>query len=201
MVKKMSIPGVREVESSSIKKIRANLDPSFTKGHDFCELMIDETANRFTAVLYGGESYTFCWGSPGDSFVKFLIKVFNNDDYLYEKLADCSKEKFVDTEKTGNHLKERLLKARRFHEIDENDARDMWDNIESLQNESEIMNDHLYGLWNTWFSAMIKNDIISDEPWFEDFIEYQKDWKCLIFCEKVAPILAEIIKQEYQIAA
>jgi len=197
----MTISGVRKIESSTIRKIRVELDPSHANGHDFCELMIDESANRFTAVLYGGESYTYCWGAPGDSFVKFLIDVFaHKDDYLYGKLADYSKEKFIDTEKVGNHLKKLLLKARRRREIDEFETEDMWDNIEALQSESEMMQDLLYGVWNHWFDAMIKHDIISDEPWFEDYIEYQKDRKCLVFCEKVAPILAEVIKQEYQLA-
>lgn len=178
----MQITGVRNIVSSKIRKIRVELDTSYTKGHDFCELMVDEAANRFTAVLYGGESYTVSWASPGVSFINFLIDVFGHkDEYLYEKLADHSKEKFIDTEKTGNHLKKLLLTARRSHEINKDDTENMWDSIEQLQAEGEMTVENLYGVWNGWFNKMIEHKIISDEPWFEDFIEYTKDWKCLIF--------------------
>ncbi|MGE7840093.1 hypothetical protein ACQKNX_04810 [Lysinibacillus sp. NPDC093712] len=196
----MNIQGVASVETKTIKSLMIQLEPQFTNGHDFCELIVDETANRFTAILYGGESYTHCWGAPGDSFIKFLIDIFGHkDEYLYEKLADYSKEKFIDTEKVGEHLKRLLLTARRQLIIDKYDTEEMWDKIEQLQSENEMTEEHLYGLWNSWFDAMIKHDIVSNEPWFEDFIERQKDWKCLVFCQKVAPILAEVLKVEYEL--
>ncbi|WP_413362271.1 hypothetical protein [Lysinibacillus sp. 3P01SB] len=197
----MKIKGVRNIESSTICKIKVVLEPSHTNGHDFCELIVDETSNRFTVILYGGESYTHCWGAPSDNFIKFLIDVFAHKyEYLYGKLADYSKGKFIDTEKTGNHLKKLLLEARRRREIDRYDTEDMWDEIERLQAENEMTEANLYGVWNGWLGKMIEHNIISNEPWFEDFIKYERDWKCLTFCKKVAPILAEVLKQEYQLA-
>lgn len=198
----MSIPGVREVESSSIKKIRVKLDPSFTNGHDFCELIIDGANNRFTAILYGGESYTNCWGAPGDDFPKFLSDVFSkNKEYLFEKIADYSKADYVDTEETSKHMKKLVLDARRSLELDEYEAREAWEDVERFEGLTSITQEGLYGSWSRWFEMLIEKDIVSDEPWFEDFIQYKEDRKCRIFCEKVAPILAEVIKQEFQIAA
>jgi len=194
----MTITGVTNIECGTIRKIKVSLVPSHTGGHNFCELIVDETTNRFTAILYGGESYTYCWDAPGDNFIQFLIDIFaHKDHYLYYKLADHSKEKYIDTEKTGNHLKNVLLKARRRHEIDASATEDMWENIEQLQAEDDMTQSNLYGVWNQWFDQMIEHDIISDEPWHEDFIQYEKDWACLTFCEKVTPILAEVLKQEY----
>lgn len=197
----MSIPGVRDVESSSIKKIKVKLDPSFTNGHDFCELIIDETNNRFTAI-YGGESYTNCWGAPGVDFPKFLSNIFsNNREYLFGKIADYSKSDYVDTEETAKHLKKLVLDARRSHYLDTDEAREAWEDVERFEGLTSVTQEGLYDSWSRWFELLIAKDIVSDEPWFEDFIQYKEDRKCRIFCEKVAPLLAEVIKLEYQIAA
>ncbi|WP_342471617.1 hypothetical protein MHH70_12435 [Metasolibacillus sp. FSL H7-0170] len=192
------IQGVKKIESRTIRSFRVELEPRYTNGHDFCELIVDEGNNNFTARLYGGETYSYGWSSPGNDFIKFLIRVFSKGyDYLLSKLENPSFYNFIDTEKTGRNLRVIILTARKESRLTQDEARDLWDCIEILEGHDDLTNSHFYNIYSTYFEAAIKNGVISDEPWFEDFIERKEDWKCRVFCEKVAPILAEVLKQEY----
>lgn len=187
------------IEAQTLKSFRIKLETKFTNGHDFCDLIVDETNYNFTARLYGGESYTYSWGAPGDDFIQFLIDTFSKfNDYLFEKLADYSYSNLVDTEKTAQKMREKVLVARYNRELNEEDARELWEEIESLEQSTNLTTEHFYDMYRNKFEIGIENNIWSDEPWFEDFIEFQEDYKCRIFCDKVAPILAEVLKQEYR---
>lgn len=192
------IQGVKTIESRTIRSFRIELEPKYTNGHDFCELIVDEANNNFTARLYGGETYSYGWGAPGDDFIKFLIDTFSKrNDYLYDKLENISYRDFIDTEKTGSNLRKIILTARRSLNLTEDEARDLWDYIEVFEGYDDLTDSHFYGIYPSYFESAIKNDVISDEPWFEDFVKHKEDRKCRVFCEKVAPILAEVLKQEY----
>lgn len=191
------IQGVASVKTKTIKSLMIKLQPQFTNGHDFCELIVDESRNGFTARLCN-ETYSFSWGAPGNDFVQFLIDTFSkHNDYLFGKLEDFSKRNYVDNEKTAQAMKVMLLQARRHNQIDEEQAREIWEEIESFEGNDDVTQNHLYSEWSHWFEQAIEQDIFSNEPWFEDFIQYNEDWRCRVFCEKVAPILAEVLKVEY----
>lgn len=194
----MSIEGVNSITTNTIKSFRVGLNPRFTNGHDFCELIIDEENKNFTARLYGSETYSYGWEAPGEDFIQFLIDTFiKHNDYLFGKLENISFRNYIDTEKTGRKLREMILNARRSLEISEEEARDIWDYIEIFEGDDDLTESHFYGIYNTYFGVAIEHGIISDEPWFEDFVEHKEDFQCRVFCEKVAPILAEVLKQEY----
>lgn len=193
----MDIQGVISVEAKTIKSLMVKLEPKYTNGHDFCELIVDESRNGFTARLCN-ETYSFSWGAPGKDFIQFLIDTFSKqNDYLFGKLEDYSKRDFVDTEKTAKAMKVMLLQARRYNQIDEEQVREIWEEIEYFRGNDDITQNHLYSEWSHLFECAIKEDIFSNEPWFEEFISYNEDWRCRVFCEKVAPILAEVLKFEY----
>ncbi|QPQ35925.1 hypothetical protein [Lysinibacillus sp. JNUCC-52] len=195
----MDIQGVISVEAKTIKSLMVELEPKYTNGHDYCELIVDESRNGFTARLCN-ETYSFSWGAPGNDFIQFLIDTFSkNNDYLFGKLEDYSKRDYVDTEKTAKAMKVLLLQARRYNQIDEEQAREIWEEIEYFRGNDEITQNHLYSEWSNWFECAIKQEIFSNEPWFEEFISYNEDWRCRVFCEKVAPILAEVLKVEYEL--
>lgn len=193
----MQIPGVRSIESSNIRKIKVSLEPQYTNGHDFCELLIDEDNGRFTAVLYGGESYTYVFSSKGEKFVKFLIGVFINDPgYLYGKLFNPQLERNCDAERTEKNMKARLLEDRRKNDVSEEQAREVFDRIsEMFQGEDETSWDFFY---SQYFDGILDN-YFGPEPFHDDFLVSTYDYKCHVFCRKVAPILSEVLKEEYQL--
>lgn len=193
----MKIQGVNGLEVKNLKSIRVQLDPKFTNGHDFCEMIIDETNNRFTAILYGGESYTHCWGSPGKDFIQFLINVFRNDpSYLYGKICDRSKENWLDVERTTTTMKERLFEMRKDGDISEEDAREVYDRLEDMFNgEDKTSWDFFY---MQYFDGII-DKAFGPEPFNDNFMVSTSDRECSVFCHKVAPILAEVLHQEYSV--
>lgn len=194
----MLIQGVKEVESRTIRSFRIKLDSTFTNGHDFCELIVDEQNKNFTARLYN-ETYSYSWGATKGDFIQFLIDIFSKDtEYLFGNLEDKSFNNFVDTEKTAENMQKLVLEARYNRNIDEDEARELWEEIESFSNYEDVTLGYFYDLYSNKFAIGIKNDVISDEPWFEEFVERQEDYKCRVFCEKVAPILAQVLKHEYQ---
>ncbi|MGE7940650.1 hypothetical protein ACQKNB_01045 [Lysinibacillus xylanilyticus] len=190
----MEIQGVASVETKTIKSLMVKLEPQFTNGHDFCELIVDESRNGFTARLYE-ETYSFSWGSPGKDFIGFLINVFKNDyGYLYGKISDRSKENWCDTEKTSNKMKECLIEMRRDGDVSESEAREVFDRIEDMFNgESQTSWDFFY---SAYFDGVI-DKTFGPEPFNDDFMVSTSDENCFIFCRKVAPILAEVLKVEY----
>ncbi|MGF7534998.1 hypothetical protein AAGG74_15115 [Bacillus mexicanus] len=190
------IQGVTEIETRTLKSFNVKLDKVFTNGHDFCELLVDEKNNSFIARLYGGETYTFRWNSPGDDFIQYLINTFSkNSDYLYDKLEDVKYREYIDTEKTAINMKKVLLSARLNRELDKEDARELWDEIESFSCEALTIR-NFYDIYHNQFKTGIKSGVFSDEPWYEEFVVNQEDYQCRVFCEKVAPILAQVLKQE-----
>ncbi|PFJ33125.1 MULTISPECIES: hypothetical protein [Bacillus cereus group] len=194
----MLIQGVKEVESRTIRSFRIKLDGKFTNGHEFCELIVDEQNKNFTARLYN-ETYSYSWGATKDDFIQFLIDIFSKDtDYLFGNLEDSSFNNFVDTEKTAENMQKLLLEARYKRNIDEDEARELWEEIESFSSYEDVTLDYFYTFYFNKFEIGIKNDVISNEPWFEEFVEREEDYKCRVFCKKVAPILAQVLKHEYQ---
>jgi hypothetical protein len=194
----VTIQGVKAIESRTLRSFRVKLDSKFTNGHDFCELIIDETNTNFTARLYGGETYSHSWGAPGDDFIQFLIDVFSkNNDYLFGKLENNTFSNFIDTEKTAHNMQKLVLEARYSRNLDEEEARDLWDEIESFSHYDDLTESHFYDIYKDIFEIGIEKDVFSDEPWFEDFVRRQEDFQCRVFCEKVAPILAQVLKHEY----
>lgn len=191
-----TIEGVVSVETKSLRSFKVKIDRSYANGHDFCELIVDEANNRFTAILYGGESFTYSWGSPGKSFIKFLINVFKNDDsYLYGKLSDRAKEQFVDVELTIKTMKEMLLKMRRTYDVSEEKAREAFDRLEDMfGGEDKASYDHFY---SQYFDGLI-DEVFGPEPFHDEFMHSTHDYDCSIFCKLVAPILGRVLEHEYK---
>lgn len=193
----MAIAGVKSVESRTIRSFRVYLDKELTNGYDFCELIVDEKNHHFTANVYG-RTFTYGWGSLTEDFIEHLIKEFGEHyDYLYYKMQNHSYSDFIDTEKTAQNLKVIALKARRSFKLDKDEMYELWEEIESFAAEDNVTESHFYDLYYDYFKIAIEKDLITKTPWEEEFIERKEDVDCKIFCQKVMPILAEVLKQEY----
>lgn len=195
----MSIRGVKELTINTIKHYRITLDRQVTNGHDFCELIVDEEHQNFTARLYGGEVYTYGWGGNNENFLDFLIDTFRRDGeygYLYTKLQNHTITNGIDAEKTGEHLRTLLDEAKDNGMLEDDDYDDLVESVESFQNEDHMTESHFYDMYFNWFEDAIKQDIFPSEPWSEDFVERKEDFQCRVFCTLVAPILADVLEAE-----
>lgn len=194
-----TIIGVNSMKVNTLKSFRVGLDSQYTNGHDFCELIIDEENYNFTARLYGGEVYTYGWTSPGDDFIKFLINVLKaNDGYLYTKLADHTVSNYVDMEKSVDKMVTQLIKSRRQEDISEEDARDAYDELQDLRGYENVSMEYYQQLYITYINEEVREEVFGGRnSWDADCHVEKTDWKVEVFCRKVAPILADVLKNYY----
>lgn len=191
----MTIPGAIEVQLETVKSFRIHLDRTMTNGHDFCQLLVDETNCNFTARLYGGETYTYGWLNRTEHFIDTLIEAFKKEKEfgsLYSKLQNRSVTNQVDAGKTGEHLLEILKKAK--EELDEDVYDEIEESIESFMAEDYVSPSHFYSMYSEWFGLAVEHDVLSDHPYDEDYIQYAEDFHCRVFCEQVIPILADVLE-------
>lgn len=191
----MTIQGVKGIETNTLKSYRIHLDRMETNGHDFCELIVDEIHKNFTARLYGGEVYSYGWEAPGDDFIDFLIQTFEErSGYLYIKLANLSLEEFVDMVETKEKMKVLLVEKRENGSIDDNLAIELLEEINELTDDEQITVNYFYDIYHNTLSSELKSVVLEVEPWEGDYVVSQKDEDVLVFCEKVAPILANVLR-------
>lgn len=187
-----------------VKRYHIELDRFVTNGHDFCELIVDETNGRFTAILYGGECYTFCFAHGNTPFMAFLARIFDDckkDDYLYWKLRDYRLDNLIDTEKTAEAIGAYIEK-----ECDTSDAdmASIQETLEDFAAEGSLMEEALAELWSDRFAELIEAELLPtwwglfDWGIYDEVIHKTGDARCRIFCELIAPILGAVLTQEMQ---
>jgi len=103
------------------------------------------------------ESWSSFWGGIGDrSVAQFFISCDN--DYLINKLTSVSKH-IVDESKLAESSKKQILKLRKHLDLDEDEARELWDFIEYSglsENDNEIMHKIWGDEW--WYSLPDKKN-------------------------------------------
>lgn len=189
----LEVDGIRSVKHSKIQSFRVDLDPKFTEGHEFVELGINEETNSFTARMYDGEVYSHSWGAPGDDFIKFLIRIFNDSDYLYDKLSDSRLEDFVDIGATMVAMHTKIINARGNYEYNMEQARNAFDWVQRLERFNRLDKEAL----NHLYSPTALGEPFAEESWDEETIVYAKDTKAYRFCFVVAPILSKMLAYYY----
>lgn len=195
----MTIQGVKNVDVSLVKSMYVELDGMFTNGHSFCELIVNEKRKNFVARLFNGEVYSHTFGGEQD-FIPFLIRVFEDsatDEYLYRKIADLSIEDFIDTSETARNLQNRVLELRKNDRLDEYEARDLCECLHDFESLDVVHGNDIYDVIVGIFSDNLKEKLFEEDVWNDPAIVYKKDYKAWIFCKKVAPILAEVLRAEY----
>lgn len=140
--------------------------------------------------------FAYSWRSYGTSFKEFLISIMGRGDtsYLYNKLSNPEREKELDVKSMKKEMKERILKYRRenYHTFSEESARELWDEVNDLLSNGL---DENYFHWKYNDLPGSKYDVFGD-LYETDIIQHLPDYSTLTFCEVVAPLFAETLKNE-----
>lgn len=151
--------------------------------------------------------FSYRWGSFGDCFKSFLINICSKDGrYLYNKIHSRERAGNVDVEETINNMKARIIQNRRengnrtpyvMDELSPEEARDLWDELDSIQSSyDEVSHDAFASLFYHELPSKEREKAFGDEFWHDDFLVTTEDREAKTFCEVVAPVFAEILKQE-----
>jgi len=166
----------------------------------------------FNAISDYG-NYTYAWRSFGDGFKRFLIRICEKDSsYLYSKLHDRQKAERVDCEKTVEQFKKDLFQSYREKKRDywymmkdkkeiypklENKVRSAYESLCSLENEGTMSHESFMNI--IWHDRDLSDELFGDEYFMYADIHTTGDMECKDFCEKFAPIFANILKEEIAI--
>lgn len=169
------------------------------------------SSGEFSAITDCG-NFNYRWPvSKNENFKQSLIRICSKataNGYLYEKIYDRDRASRIDAEKTIVKLKRELFQYYRDRRNDyfymakqkgqypdlATRMRDAYDELESIGNEGEVSQDAFYGMmWNSrYLSEIFDGDYIVHAM----DVETIGDRRAAAFCEVVAPIFAEILKQE-----
>lgn len=153
--------------------------------------------------------FSYRWTSFGDCFKTFLARICSKDtNYLYRKLSDPERDGRIDMKKTVQNMKSQIIKKRREDgirkpylrdELSPDEARELWDALESAEAEhGEISNDAFSSIFYYELPSDERRKVFSDEFWYEDILVTVPDRKAEAFCEVIAPVFAEVLKQELE---
>lgn len=154
-------------------------------------------------------NFNYYWGSPGKPFKEFLTDICSkNSHYLYSKIARREKEGNVDVDKTIDNMKAKVIQNRLenrnrtpyvMDELSPEEARELWDALDCVQNNhSEISSDAFSSIFYYELPDKERRKAFSDEWWYDDILVYTEDRGAKAFCEVVAPVFAEILKNEIE---
>lgn len=158
-------------------------------------------------------NFNYGWrGFGSESFKDFLIRICDKAQgkgYLYDKIHDRDRGNRVDTEKTIAKMKKELFqyyrekrrdwwymkkdKEKIYPQLDTR-MRDAYDELESIENEGEMSLDAFTSL--LWNSRNLNEVFDGDYLAHQLDIEITGDKQAIAFCEVVAPIFAEVLKEE-----
>ncbi|WP_137743391.1 hypothetical protein [Robertmurraya siralis] len=154
-------------------------------------------------------NFSYSWGSFGNCFKSFLVDICSKDSsYLYGKIHSRERDGKIDVEKTINNMKKRVIESRkeaglRFlgkNDLTESEARDLWDALDCVQNShDEITADAFSSIFYYELPSKERGKVFSDEWWYDDILVTTPDREAKTFCEVVAPVFAEILKEELKV--
>jgi hypothetical protein len=147
--------------------------------------------------------FNYGWRSFGKDFKEFLLRIFEkaNQDgsYLYDKLHDSNKASMVDVKRTIAAWKEEVINRRRESGINgdgctREEAREAYDALSAFQREagSTCTQDYFF----MWMDRP-EIDAVLDFEWrIYEGVRTTGDIRCRAFCIEIAPIFAEILREE-----
>lgn len=130
-------------------------------------------------------NYSYGWYSLGnEDFRKFLGEA-NKGYYLASKLIPNEESNCFYLEETKVNMKEKMLKARRYGEIDKIVARYLWEEINEMKDEYEA-----WGL-----ARSNRDDIIGEDSIYYGLTENASAYMN-VFIKKLQEILLEDVEKE-----
>lgn len=168
----------------------------------FAWAVITISEDGFFNVQSDYGSYNYAWGSFGDCFKSFLIDLGKNCaeypmDYLYDKIHRRSSD--VDTKLSLEEMKISLLEKRQQNDIDEDQAREAWDDIINIEESCDKHSQDAF--YNEIHNSSALEEVFNpDQLWYYavECIYFHPDYSCKAFCEKIMPIFAEILSKELE---
>lgn len=173
----------------------------------------------FNAITDCG-NFNYSWRGYGSgTFKDFLIRIFSKAEgrssYVYGKLSDSNRDE-VDCKETIEPMKKEFIEKYRelYHDKRKNaryiktfetkwafqdlqyNARATWDVLQELENEGNMSQDRfLSALWHDGrvHSIFFDGDYLSCLD-----LKMTGDRQAITFCEVVAPVFVEALKQEVQ---
>lgn len=149
-------------------------------------ITIDENGGLFNAQSDYG-NYSYSWPHHGrKSFKHFILELVEDKSYFLGKVAD---DNYYYQNETEEDFKREVLRARKEHELDENEARELWNEIIEFDYSSkECLENELYS-----------SNIVAKyypEPWYSFSPRKGCSPQAHAFCDKIMPIFGEIIEKE-----
>ncbi|WP_342489155.1 hypothetical protein MKX67_08855 [Cytobacillus sp. FSL W7-1323] len=151
-------------------------------------------------------NFSYSWGSFGECFKSFLIDVCSKDSsYLYDKISSSERQGKIDVEKTIDNMKKRVIENRKeaglrwlgSGNLTADEARELWDSLDFVQdNHDDITAEAFSSIFHYELPDKERGKVFSDEWWYDDILVTTDDQQATAFCEVVAPIFAEILKEE-----
>lgn len=161
------------------------------KNGNWAEFFIDEAYGTLTIRSSFG-TYSYGWDSYGHDLKAFLLSIMDKEDgyygYILGKLSKGEREFLFD--ETIKEMKSKILEERREDEINEEEAREMWDEIEGLD-ECSTGNEfyHLVGNASTFLEHFGWEQV-------GDMIREGTPNKLLRLAEFFFPIICEQFQKE-----
>ncbi|SFJ63443.1 hypothetical protein SAMN02799624_05281 [Paenibacillus sp. UNC496MF] len=214
-----------EIKYSSHKEVSETYHISLDSHRcQWARITINETGD-FNAITDCG-NFNYAWhGYGGGSFKEFLVKIFSRNasgkgSYVYDKISDDSRSRVNCKETIAPMWKDFIEKYRELYKDKRSDARiaerlkysnaykAKWafdelrekarstrDVLKSIEEEGELSSDRFYSLM--WDNAQI-SDLFFDGDYIAHCLDVEMtgDRHAIAFCEVVAPVFAEILRQE-----
>jgi len=197
----MSSSSIIHTEKKSITRIGVIFNPAHTDGHVFCDVLLDDVNERFTAVLRNGEAYTY---KPlGSSFYETIIRDLQQaSDNLYPELRDVRLDDIIDIDATITAMRQYIENSHEYQTYpNDYHIEDIMTNIQKQFDEHAPLHIHTCGVtWDDWFRPCINDGLLPNVTDMHNdhipLIHTEGDRQCHIFCEKIAPLLAIAIQNE-----
>lgn len=153
--------------------------------------------------------FNYYWGSFGKCFKSFLVDICSKDSsYLYGKIHSRERDGKVDVENTIINMKKRVIESRKEaglrwvgkDDLTDFEARTLWDELDTFENSyDEITVDAFSSLFYYELPKEERDKVFHEEElWYGDLLVTTPDREAKTFCEVVAPIFAEILKEELE---
>ncbi|MEX9297322.1 hypothetical protein AB7Z57_22525 [Providencia alcalifaciens] len=148
-----------KVEQSQVTKLVIAGIERHDPIHVYLEDYGDNKNGRVT-ISESGDSWSCFWGSMGSSLVEFIHRI--NNHYWIGKLdSNLNSEIDDDNDANAEYAKKQVIELRKDDEIDQYEAREYWDLIES---SDDVKSD----CCNCYIGSKLLN-LFGDDAWYNDW--------------------------------